>query len=187
VLAANDRHSLDRVNYMSSVVFQGRKFFVEQAQHMDRHERPRSFEVVRHPGAAVILPLLDDGRVVLIRNHRPAVEQNVLELPAGTLDDAEPPEDCARRELQEETGYRASNWRPLLSFYSSPGFCDERLHAFLATGMQPGPTRHEASERITVTQMGYDQVLAAIGEERIEDGKTILTLLYYDRYVRGAE
>jgi len=132
----------------------------------------------------VILPLLADGRVVLIRNERPAVEAELLELPAGTLDPPEPAIECARRELTEETGYRAGRLEPLVSFYSTPGICNEHMHAFVARELTPGETEHEPSERIRVTPMEYEDTLRAIGDGRIVDAKTMVTLLYYDRYVR---
>jgi len=174
-------------NRVPSIVFEGRRFAVEQHTVRDGQGRLQTYELVRHPGAAVVLPLLDDGRVVMIRNRRFGVQRDLLELPAGTLDRDEPPEVCARRELEEETGYQAVHWLPLLSFFSTPGICTERMHAFLASGLRAGATRHEAGERIVVVPMGYDEVLAAIRDGRIEDGKTIVTVLFYERYVRARE
>ena len=167
-----------------TVVFIGRRFNVERLSVPGANGKSRPYEIVAHPGAAVILPLLDNGDVVLIRNCRPAVEQELLELPAGTLDD-ETPLACARRELTEETGYRAERVEPLVSFYSSPGICTERLHAFVATGLQPGPTRHEPDEQIRVTPLPHDEAIRAIADGRIVDAKTIVTLLYSDRFRRG--
>ncbi len=147
---------------------------------------PRDYEVVVHPGAAVILPVLEDGRVLLIHNQRVAVGQEMLELPAGTLDDREAPAACAVRELAEETGYRAGSLRPLTSFFTSPGILTERIHAFLATELTPGPTAHEAGEQIRLAPCALADALQAIHDGRICDGKTILTLLYYERFVRNA-
>ena len=134
----------------------------------------------------MILPLLDDGRVVLIRNNRFAVGGDLLELPAGTIDNNEPPVECARRELAEETGYRASKFEPLLAFHSTPGICNELLHVFVATGLTLGETAREPGERIENTPMEYEGALRAIGDGRITDGKTIVALLYHDRFVRGS-
>ncbi|GAG48053.1 unnamed protein product, partial [marine sediment metagenome] len=142
------------------------------------------YDLLVHPGAAVVLPLLADGQVLLIRNYRFAVDQELLELPAGTLDPPEPPEECARRELAEETGYRAGKLEPLVSFYSTPGMCNEQMHAFVASELVLGETELEPGERIENVPMEYAEALRAIGDGRITDGKTILTLLYYDRFVR---
>lgn len=167
------------------IVYEGRKFRVEQRTVPDRAGNDRVYDLVVHPGAAVVLPLLDDGRVVLIRAYRFAVEQTLLELPAGTIDGSEPAEQCARRELAEETGYRTNKLVPLVCFYSTPGICTEHMHAFVATGLAPGQPAREAGERIENTPMELEEALRAIGDGRIKDAKTIVTLLYYDRYVRG--
>ncbi len=170
----------------AAVLFEGRRFRVE------RRERPTPvgpapYDVVVHPGAAVILPVLDDGRIVLIHNYRVAAGAELLEIPAGTLDPGEAPAACAARELTEETGYRAATLAPLLAFYSSPGMMTERMHLFLATGLTPGPTAHEAGEQIRVTTLPLSDALAAIPAGRIVDAKTIVALLFYDRFVRGEE
>jgi ADP-ribose pyrophosphatase len=167
----------------ATTVFTGRKFRVE-SRTIDPGGAPRDFEVVVHPGAAVILPVLDDGRVLLIHNYRIAVGRELLELPAGTLDDGETPATCAARELAEETGYRAGKLQALTSFFTSPGILTERIHAFLATGLTPGPMAHEAGEQIRLAPLTPTDTWRAIRDGRICDGKTILTLLYYDRYIR---
>jgi len=166
------------------VVFEGRRFRVERRR-FELDGRPHAHDIVVHPGAAVALPLLDDGRVVLIRNRRIAVDQELIELPAGTLDPGESPLECAGRELAEETGYRAGCLRPLVTLYSSPGIMTERMYAFLATQLQPGPAARESTEQIVVVEMPLDEVLSAIHAGRITDGKTVATVLFYDRFVRG--
>lgn len=166
------------------IVFQSRKFRVQRRE-FDAGGTHHVFDIILHAGAAVILPVLDDGRVVLIHNYRVAVGEELLELPAGTLDDAEPPETCAARELAEETGYRAGRLEPLVSFFSTPGILTERMHTFVATELRPGPTARETGEQIDVRPMELDEALAAVRSGRITDGKTILALLYYDRFVRG--
>ncbi len=167
------------------LVFRGRKFRVERRAVPDRDGRERLYDLVVHPGAAVVLPILDDGRVLLTRNYRFAVDRELLELPAGTLEPPEPPIDCARRELAEETGYRAARVEPLLTFYSTPGICNEHMHAFVATGLSPGPTALEPGERIAAAPMTWPETLAAIRNGRIVDAKTLVTLLYYDAFAQS--
>lgn len=168
----------------SETVFEGRKFGVERRK-VEINGRPHVFDIVRHPGAAVVLPILADGRIVLIHNYRVAVGQELLEVPAGTIDNAEPAIECAARELAEETGYRAGRLTPLVTCFSSPGILSERMEAFLATELTPGPTAHESGEQIRVTTMSLGDALDAIRGGKITDGKTILTVLYYDRFIRG--
>ena len=167
-------------------VFESKKFRIERRE-FDLDGAHHVYDIVVHPGAAVILPVLPDGRLVLIQNYRVAVGRELLELPAGTLDAPESPETCAARELAEETGYRAAHVEPLVSFYSTPGILTERMHVFLATGLTAGPPAREPGEQIRLAPTSHPAALQSIRDGRICDGKTILALLYYDRFVRGAE
>ncbi len=166
--------------------FLARKFRLDILERVDRDGNPFYHEVIRHPGAAVVLPLLDEETVILIEQRRSAINARLLELPAGTLDAGESPETCATRELAEETGYRARRFTPLLSFYSAPGFTDEHLHAFLATELQPGESACEPQEDIRVVPMKLSAVRAAIAERRIVDAKTLVTLLFYGLIRQGS-
>lgn len=141
-------------------------------------------EVVSHPGAVVIIPLLDPETVILIRNDRYVVQETIWELPAGTLEDHEDPLECAARELEEETGYRAKTLTPLLHFYSTPGFCNEILHIFLATDLTFRGQNLDETERIEVHPLKFSQVLTMIKEGTICDAKTIASLLYLQTYRR---
>jgi len=138
----------------------------------------KSREIVRHPGAVVIVPLLEDGRVCLIKNFRLSVRQTLIELPAGTLDPGESPQITAERELTEETGYRAASVKHLHSFYLSPGILDERMHLFLATGLQAGDSAREVGEEITNFVVPWEEAIAMIFRGEIQDAKTIASLLY---------
>jgi ADP-ribose pyrophosphatase len=146
-------------------------------------EGPNGNEIVRdvieHRGAAVILPLLDDGRVILIRNMRRTVGKVLWELPAGTLEPGEAPEVCAAREVEEETGYRAGTLEPLTAFYASPGILDERMHGFIATDLTPSTQNLDADEEIQVFPIPQWQIRDMIKDGHIEDGKTIALLLYW--------
>jgi ADP-ribose pyrophosphatase len=136
-------------------------------------------DYLHYPGAAVILPILPNGDIVLIRNRRFAVDEHLLELPAGTLEAGEDPALCAARELTEETGYTAGSVKPLGAFYSCPGTSDEMLHAFLATDLIAGEQALEVHEEITVETFSPDQVGAMCLDGTIHDGKTLATLGLY--------
>jgi ADP-ribose pyrophosphatase len=138
-------------------------------------------EIVRHPGAAVILPLTDDGKIVLIRNHRLSVEKELYELPAGTLEPPEPPEACARRELHEEAGYLAATWTPLGRFYTSPGLSDEVMWAYAASGLEPVGQKLEADELVTVHPVTIAEVMDMIDKRELVDAKSMLTILLAER------
>lgn len=169
-----------------ATILESRKYRVDRCQ-ASNSRGLYPIDIIVHPGAAVILPILDDGRIVMIRQERPSVDLEMLELPAGTLDPGEAPLICAGRELTEETGYVAAEVQPLLSFYSSPGFCNEILHAFIATGLQAGEAQREANEQIDNVTLSLDEALSAIRDGQIKDGKSIVTLLYYRQFNRIAE
>ncbi|MCC5828044.1 MAG: NUDIX hydrolase [Phycisphaeraceae bacterium] len=163
-------------------VVEGEKFRVVRGRVERRDGGYRQREVVVHPGAVVILPWLDDRTVVLIRNHRFAIDQPLWELPAGTLEPApETPEGCAARELLEETGYRAGRIESIMSIYSAPGFCTELLHCFAAYDLEHEGQRLEATERITVHPLPFAEVMRMIDQRRIVDAKTLAVLLDADR------
>lgn len=134
-------------------------------------------EVVRQRGSVAALPVLDDGRVVLVRQYRYAVDALVWELPAGRRDPGETPEEGARRELEEEVGFRASALEPLLVFWTTPGFCDEVMHLFRATGLTPVPPRPEADENIESGTFSLDEAMDMVKRGEIREGKTLVALL----------
>jgi ADP-ribose diphosphatase len=134
-------------------------------------------EVVRHAGSVAALPVHDDGRVVLVRQYRYPVDRDVWELPAGKLDGDEAPEEGARRELEEEVGLRAGVLTPLSVFYTTPGFCDETMHLFRATGLLAVPPRPEADERIHVGTFTLPEAREMIRRGEVREGKTLVALL----------
>jgi ADP-ribose pyrophosphatase len=163
----------------SKILFQGRRFRVERAVQVTPDGAKHDREVVRHPGAVVILPLLDDGCVCFVRNYRVAVDQTLIELPAGTLEPDEDPAHTALRELAEETGYRAGNIEHLLTFCMSPGILDERMHLYLASRLLPGPMALEAGEDIQPLVCTWEESLEMIQRGDIRDAKTLVGLMYY--------
>jgi ADP-ribose pyrophosphatase len=134
-------------------------------------------EVVRHPGAAAMVPLLDDGHVVLVKQYRHAVNDYLWEIPAGTLEPDEDPVACAQRELIEETGYEASNFDKLTEIFPAPGYTDECIHIFLATGLDEVEQQLEDDEVLTAQPTPFDKAIEMVTRGEIQDAKTIAGLL----------
>ncbi|HEX6048399.1 MAG TPA: NUDIX hydrolase [Gemmatimonadaceae bacterium] len=140
-------------------------------------------EMIRHPGASAIVPFLGDPNgpdpeILLLRQFRYAAEEVLYEVPAGRLDPGEDPLDCARRELLEETGCRASHIEHLYTMYTTPGFTDEKIHVFMAEGLERGETDHEPDEFITVEGVTLSAALGLIQRGEIKDAKTALSILF---------
>jgi ADP-ribose pyrophosphatase len=143
--------------------------------------RTASVSYVVHPGSVAILPLVDDDHLCLIRSRRLTVGQTLIEVPAGTREPGESPLETARRELAEETGYRAAKWEELVQFYASPGILSERMHVYVARDLTPGDPRREANEEIENLVLSWDDALAMLDRGEIVDGKSIVALLMYKR------
>lgn len=141
-------------------------------------------EVVEHPGAAVILPLLGPKKLVMVRQYREAVGEVLLELPAGTLRPGERAVDCARRELEEETGYRAGRIRRAFSCYLAPGYSNELVHVFIARELSVGKASPEQDESLKRVSMSLDQALRMMRRDKIRDAKTIAAMLWFSRFAR---
>ena len=140
-------------------------------------------DMVRHPGASAVVPFLtdvasDDPQILLLRQYRYAAGQYLYEVPAGRLDPGESPNDCAVRELREETGCAASSIEYLFTMFTTPVFTDERIHVFLATGLTRGATSHEVDEFMTVETVTLSHALRLIQEGEIKDAKTALAILF---------
>ena len=133
-------------------------------------------EIVEHRGASVIIPLLEDNHVVLVRQYRYAVGKELLEIPAGTCDVGESPEDCAKRELQEETGYTCDDLEKVLECYVAPGYSTEKIYFYLARGLQKAERDPDDDERISVEQISISEALSKVRTGEICDAKTICAL-----------
>ncbi|MBN2476837.1 MAG: NUDIX hydrolase [Pirellulales bacterium] len=163
-------------------LFEGSRFRVQRVVQVTPDGVDHVREIVRHPGAVTILPLLADGRLCFVRNFRVAVDRTLIELPAGTLEPGEDPEETARRELAEETGYRAASLRRLATFFMSPGILDERMHLYLATSLTPGPTALEPGEDIQTLLATWEEAMEMTRDGRICDAKTLVGVLYYNAF-----
>ena len=139
--------------------------------------REATREVVDHEDAVVLVPIDSDGNVVLVRQYRHAAGTTLLEAPAGIIEPGETPDQCAQRELQEETGYRAEDLRYLGGFWSSPGFCTEFMHGYLARDLVPSRLQADPDEDIKVERLPLNQVTARIQSGDIQDAKTVAALL----------
>jgi len=160
----------------SKKVFAGRVFSVTVDTVRERdHTYVR--EIVHHPGSAVILPAFDDGSVALVRQYRHPAVKYLLELPAGTLNDQERPEDGAARELEEELGLRAGRMEKLCEFFVSPGFLEEKMWVFLATELTETAQRLEDDEFIEIVRLPIERALQMVTGGEIEDAKTIIGLM----------
>ena len=140
-------------------------------------------EMIRHPGASAVVPFLSDPRgedpqVLMIRQYRYAADGYLYEIPAGRLDQGESPRDCAMRELKEETGCTAEQVDHLLTMYTTPGFTDEKIHLFMATGLVVGETKHEVDEFLDLQPMRLSRALEMVEAGEIQDAKTALGLLF---------
>lgn len=167
-------------------VLDGVRFDVIAVDLAKRSGGTKRREVVVPPDAVVIVPVLDDGRLVLIRNTRFAIDETLWEIPAGTLEPDEDPAQCAGRELIEETGYAAQSLTKLIDFYTSPGFCTERMTAYLAEGLTHHGQQLDETEKIEVEPVTLNEALAMLRDNRIADGKTIAALLHYYVFSRNA-
>lgn len=134
-------------------------------------------EIVRHPGAAAVVPLLDNGDVVLVHQYRHAAGGYLYEIPAGKLSPGESPEACAHREVEEETGFRIGALHPMTTIYTAPGFCDEQIHIYLARGLTRGRQQLDEHEALNVVVMPFSEAIRKIQDRTIRDAKSIVGLL----------
>jgi ADP-ribose pyrophosphatase len=167
------------------VIYRGQKIdlALQPVRLLDGRVRDR--EVVIHRGAVALLPMVDANHICLQKNFRYSANRTLIEVPAGTIDPGESPEATAVRELAEETGYRAARITPLADWWVSPGVLTERMFLFLCEDLKPGPTEHQPDEQIENLVLPWDEAVNMAIDGRIEDAKTIVSLLLYDRRDRA--
>lgn len=171
------------------VLYTGKVFdlIVDQVEYPSGNKGVR--EIAHHPGGAVVVPILNDGRVIMVQQLRYPLGTHILELPAGKLDRGEDPELAARRELEEETGWIATKLEKLTSIYTTPGFCDEELHIYLATGLKQSPEGHKREEgefSMTVHAFSLADAVKMVLNGELQDSKTIVGLLLAERHLNSA-
>lgn len=140
-------------------------------------------EIVEHPSAVAVAALTDDGSIIMVRQFRKAVEKNLLEIPAGLIEINEEPKEAGLRELAEETGYIASNMEYLFEFYTSPGFSNEKVYLFLATDLKEGESNPDSDENIEITQYKLEELIDMVIRGDIYDSKTVISILYVNKYL----
>jgi len=176
-LMSRDEMPTEPASHPLRIVYRGRKFDLALKTIKLAGGGTCEREVIVHRGAVVMLPLLNDGRIVLIRNYRYVLDQPLWELPAGTIDPGETVVQTAARELAEETGYHAATLEPLAHWYVSPGTLTERMNLVLCRDLTPGPDNLQPDEVLTVHPLSAEEVFDMIDHGEIEDAKTIIALL----------
>lgn len=177
--AEQQRDKEQKATVLSETVYKGSFITVRKEIYKWEEEPSHACDIVSHHGAVAILPITSDGRLLLIRQWRRAVREILIEIPAGILEKGEEIMACANRELQEETGFRARQLMSMGSFYTSPGFCNEKLHLFIARDLEEDPLPPDAHEAIDLYPIAVDDALALIETGRIVDAKTIVAILRF--------
>ncbi|MFA9456943.1 NUDIX hydrolase [Halalkalibacter sp. AB-rgal2] len=139
-------------------------------------------EVIKHPGAVAVLPIKEDGKLVLVRQYRKALQKSIIEIPAGKLEENEEPKLAAMRELEEETGYKTNSLTFIGSFYTSPGFADELIHLYVTRNLEIGQSQADEDEFIDVLEIDLQEAEKLIKEQKIHDAKTMYAIQYARLY-----
>ena len=160
-------------------IFQGRIIRLVSQDLVLPNGRRTTFHIVKHPGAVSIVPVHENGDVVLLKQFRPSIGEEIYEIPAGTIEKGEAPLATARREIVEETGFKAARWSKVAEFYTAPGFCNELMHVYVARGLTPATAEGDADEIIRTERMSLSKALALVRNRRVRDAKSIAGLLIY--------
>lgn len=163
-------------------IYKGRVFTLNRVNVRARDGRLLKHDIISHGGAAIIVPVLNDGKFVMIHQYRTATNKIMIEFPAGTLEKGEAPLMCAKREIIEEIGYEAKRWRKLASFYPAPGVSSELMHMFLARDLRLKYAKKDHDEYLEPIILSFKQVKKLVFEGKIDDAKTILGFFYYSQF-----
>lgn len=163
----------------SRYVFRGKRVSVKVTTFALPSGKVTIREIVEHRGAVAILPILKENKIVMLKQYRPAIGRWIYEIPAGTLEPGENPRECAERELEEETGYKAGKILKLFEMYLAPGYSTEKLHSFVAFDLNPGTYHPDLGEEIEVIEVSLEKAIQMIDLNEVMDAKTIATILYF--------
>lgn len=166
-------------------IYKGSFISVDQLEVILPNGKQASRDLVVHPGASVVIPISKNNELYMVRQYRKAIEIESLEIPAGKLDEGEDPKVCAERELKEETGLEASELKHIIDIHSAPGFCDEVLHMYVATGLHEGESCADEDEFISSEKMPVNKLVDMVVNKEITDAKTIIGILLADKIVKG--
>ena len=169
---------------VSEMIYEGPVFGVRRDEVLEPSGLRARREVITHPGSVVVLPVLPDGRIVMVRQYRHATKQYLWELVAGRKEPEETPKQGAARELLEETGYRAKRFEVFLEVFPTPGFLEERMYIVLAKGLTPGEARPEEDEKIEVRAYRVKELAEMMKKGQLKDGKSVAGILYYLTFLR---
>jgi len=160
-------------------IFRGRVIRLVNRDLVLPNGRRTTFSIVEHPGAVAIIPVHANGDVVLLRQFRPSIGEEIYEIPAGTIEKGEAPLATAKREIIEETGFKARQWSKIAEFYTAPGFCTELMHVYVARGLTPATADGDADEVLKPVRVSIDAALKLIRTKKIRDAKSIAGLMMY--------
>ena len=160
-------------------IFRGRVIRLVNRDLVLPNGRRTTFSIVEHPGAVAIVPVHANGDVVLLRQFRPSIGLEIYEIPAGTIEEGEAPLATAKREIIEETGFKARQWSKIAEFYTAPGFCTELMHVYVARGLSPATADGDADEVLRPVRVSLDAALRLVRTRKIRDAKSIAGLLIY--------
>lgn len=166
-------------------IYRGRVFGVSLSRFHSEAKGEVSIEIVHHNGGAGALPVFEDGTVALVRQWRYPLGRYSLEISAGRIEKEQSPEETARRELEEEMGIRAAELQKLSEFFVAPGWCEEKIHVYLARGLEPSSQNLDDDEEIEVVRLSFDDALARVRSGEINDAKSIITLLLAAPFLRS--
>jgi ADP-ribose pyrophosphatase len=171
----------------SKIVYEGPVFGIRRDEVREPTGVRAMREVITHPGSVVVLPVLPNGKIILIRQYRHATKQFLWELVAGRIDDGEAPRQAAKRELIEETGYRAKSFKLFLDVFPAPGFLEERMYILLAEGVTPGIAQPEEDEKIVARAYSLAELKEMIRSGNMRDAKSVAGILFYINFIRGKQ
>jgi len=179
--ALNQKKLEEKAKVETKQIFKGKVFTLQRDRlYFDDHP-PHDWDLIVHPGAVAIIPIANNGNIVLIKQWRRAINKIIYELPAGTLDSGETPLECAKREIQEEIGYKANTIIPFGGLYSAPGFSTEYIHLYIAKDLIKSSLPQDTHEGIDVCHLPLSKILQLIDTNEIDDAKTISGIMRYKR------
>ena len=178
---SNDTQKLAEKRISGETAYQGSFFQVQRDKVLLPDNKESTREYIRHPGAAVILPLLENGHVILERQFRYACNDIFIEVPAGKIDKGEAVLECAKRELKEETGYEAEEWRYLTTIHNALGYSNEHLEIFLARKLKKGEQKLDEGEFIDIFTMHYKELLDMVKQGKVTDVKTVIAAFWLEK------